>query len=93
MGLVDLPEKQFSLGISYRFGYKQQFYKVIQNNDNWSKVVRVCSLYVENTSNKRLLEKILEEEDLNRRDEIQRVKKDIEKAETRKFNHQDLNLD
>ena len=42
---------------------------------------------------KRLLEKIFEKEDLNRRDEIQRVKKDIEKAEARRSNLQDLILD
>jgi site-specific DNA recombinase len=42
---------------------------------------------------KSLLEKIFEKEDLNRRDEIQRVKKDIEKAEARRSNLQDLILD
>ena len=42
---------------------------------------------------RRLLEKIFEKEDLNRRDEIQRVKKDIEKAEARRSNLQDLILD
>jgi len=42
---------------------------------------------------KRLLEKIFEKENLNRKDEIQRVKKDIEKAEARKSNLQDLILD
>ncbi len=42
---------------------------------------------------KRLLEKIFEKEDLNRRDEIQRVKKDIEKAEAPRSNLQDLILD
>jgi site-specific DNA recombinase len=39
------------------------------------------------------LEKIFEKEDLNRRDEIQRVKKDIEKAEALRSNLQDLILD
>ena len=39
------------------------------------------------------MEKIFEKEDLNRRDEIQRVKKDIEKAEARRSNLQDLILD
>ena len=39
---------------------------------------------------KKLLEKIFEKEDLNRRDEIQRGKKDIEKAEARRYNLQDL---
>jgi site-specific DNA recombinase len=42
---------------------------------------------------KRLLEKIFEKEDLNKRDEIQRVKKDIEKAEALRSNLQDLILD
>jgi hypothetical protein len=39
------------------------------------------------------LKKIFEKEGLNRRDEIQRVKKDIEKAEARRSNLQDLILD
>jgi hypothetical protein len=42
---------------------------------------------------KKLLEKIFEKEDLNRRYEIQRVKKEIEKADSRRSNLQDLILD
>ena len=42
---------------------------------------------------KKLLERIFEKEDLNRRDEIQRVKKEVDKAEARRSNLQDLILD
>jgi site-specific DNA recombinase len=42
---------------------------------------------------RKMLEKIFEKEDLNRKDEIQIVNKDIEKAEARRSNLQDLILD
>ncbi len=42
---------------------------------------------------KRVLEKLFEKEDLYRRDEIQRIKKEIEKLEGRKSNLQSLILD
>ena len=42
---------------------------------------------------KKVLEKLFEKEDLNRRDDIQRMKKEIEKAEARRSNLQGLILD
>ena len=72
----------------------KQRHRIKDVHDSIEEILSTISFSAQTvTLYKKLLEKIFEKEDLNRRDEIQKVKKDIEKAEARKSNLQDLILD
>jgi hypothetical protein len=73
--------------------YKQR-HRIKDVHDRREEILSIISFSVQTVNlYKRLLEKIFEKEDLNRKDEIQRMKKDIEMADTRRSKLRDLILD